>query len=252
MVNEEIEIQHSKWIMGSYGVGAAINQFFRMAFIAFGFYFYEVEIGLNVWLTTLGYILFAIWNAVNDPLIGYLTNRPFKFTKKWGRRFPWMMIGGVPWVASYILVFAPPIVDPVSSAWIIFAWLVLTTCLFDTFNSIWWVGFYSLFPDKFRSLKERRTASGIVTPIGIVGIALGGIIPPLFITYGVPSSFLIQAGVVSLIAFIMLLLGIPGGVTTQKVLIGISRNVRRRKRCQRSHSLKQCHQPYTRNLFCFC
>jgi GPH family glycoside/pentoside/hexuronide:cation symporter len=210
MVNEEIEIQHSKWIMGSYGVGAAINQFFRMAFIAFGFYFYEVEIGLNVWLTTLGYILFAIWNAVNDPLIGYLTNRPFKFTKKWGRRFPWMMIGGVPWVASYILVFAPPIVDPVSSAWIIFAWLVLTTCLFDTFNSIWWVGFYSLFPDKFRSLKERRTASGIVTPIGIVGIALGGIIPPLFITYGVPSSFLIQAGVVSLIAFIMLLLGIPG------------------------------------------
>lgn len=210
MVNSEEEITHSKFEMASYGMGAAINQFFRMAFIAFGFYFYEGEIGLDVWITTLGYIIFAVWNAVNDPLVGYITNRPFKFTKKWGRRFPWTMIGGVPWVATYILVFTPPNVDPVSGAWILFGWLVFSTCLFDTFNSIWWVNFYALFPDKFRSPKERRTATGIVTPIGVIGIALGGIVPPLLITYGVPSSFIIQAGVVSLIAFIMLMLGIPG------------------------------------------
>jgi len=210
MVNSEDEITHSKFNMASYGMGASINQFFRMAFVAFGFYFYEGEIGLDVWITALGYIIFAVWNAVNDPLVGYITNRPFKFTKKWGRRFPWMMIGGVPWVATYILVFTPPDVDPVSGAWIIFGWLVFSTCLFDTFNSIWWVNFYALFPDKFRSPKERRTATGIVTPIGIIGISLGGIVPPLLITYGVPSTFIIQAGVVSIIALIMLILGIPG------------------------------------------
>ena len=210
MVNSEEEIIHSKLEMASYGMGAAINQFFRMAFVAFGFYFYESEIGLDVWITSLGYILFAIWNAVNDPLVGYITNRPFKFTKKWGRRFPWTMIGGVPWVATYVLVFIPPDVDPVSGAWIIFGWLVFSTCLFDTFNSIWWVNFYALFPDKFRSLKERRTATGIVTPIGIIGISLGGIVGALLITYGVPSTFIIQAGVVSIIALIFLLLGIPG------------------------------------------
>ncbi len=210
MKNSENEVKHSKFNMASYGIGAAINQFFRMAFIAFGFYFYEGEIGLDVWLTSLGYVIFAIWNAVNDPIVGYLTNRPFKFTKKWGRRFPWMMIGGVPWVLSYILVFTPPTVDPVSGALIIFAWLVFTTCLFDTFNSIWWVNFYSLFPDKFRSAGERRTAAAITTPIGIIGITLGGLVPPLLITYGNIQSFVIQAGVVSIIAFMMLLLGIPG------------------------------------------
>jgi GPH family glycoside/pentoside/hexuronide:cation symporter len=53
-------------------------------------------------------------------------------------------------------------------------------------------------------------ATGIVTPIGIVGISLGGIVPPLLITYGVPSTFIIQAGVVSIISLIMLILGIPG------------------------------------------
>jgi GPH family glycoside/pentoside/hexuronide:cation symporter len=210
MTSAEEEITHSKFIMASYGMGAAINQFFRMAFITFGFYFYEGEIGLNVWLTSLGYIIFAIWNAINDPLVGYLTNRPFKFTKKWGRRFPWTIIGGVPWAFTYVLVFTPPSVDPQTGAWIIFGWLVFTTCLFDTFNSIWWVNFYSLFPDKFRSPKERRLASGIVTPIGVVGITLGGIVPPLFITYGVPSSFIFQAGVVAIIGLALLGLGIPG------------------------------------------
>jgi len=210
MESNETEKMHSKWIFLSYGQGPALNQFFRMAFIAFGFYFYEGEIGLNVWITGLAYIIFAIWNAVNDPLVGWLTDRPFKFTKKWGRRFPWTMIGGVPWVFSYILIFIPPAIDPKAGAWIIFAWLVFSTCLFDTFNSIWWVNFYSLFPDKFRSSKERRIASGFITPVGIIGISLGGLVPPLLIEYGIPSTFVIQAVAVTFIAFIMLMLGIPG------------------------------------------
>jgi GPH family glycoside/pentoside/hexuronide:cation symporter len=121
-----------------------------------------------------------------------------------------MMIGGIPWALSYVLVFTPPKVDPISGAWILVGWLIFTTCLFDTFNSIWWVNFYSLFPDKFRSLKERRIASAIVTPVGVVGITLGGIVPPLFITYGVPTSFIIQSGIVAIIGLVLLVLGIPG------------------------------------------
>lgn len=105
--------------------------------------------------------------------MGILTNRPFKFTKKLGRRFPWILIGGVPYVLSYIFIFTPPAVDPNSGALIIFTYLVISTYLFDTFNSI--------FPDKFRSAKERRVATGIQTPIGILGVAMGTLIPPLLI-----------------------------------------------------------------------
>ena len=109
-------IKHSKKSMASYGCAKALNEFIDMAFTAFGFYYYESEIGLNVWLVSLGYIIFAIYNAINDPLVGYLTDRPFKFTKKWGRRFPWIILGGVLWVISYILIFTPPSVDPKSGA----------------------------------------------------------------------------------------------------------------------------------------
>lgn len=205
-----LKIEHSKKNMASYGCAKALNEFIDMAFTAFGFYYYESEIGLNVLLVGLGYIIFAIYNAINDPLVGYLTDRPFKFTKKWGRRFPWIIFGGAIWVVSYILIFSPPNVDPKSGAWILFAWLIIATCLFDTFASIFFVSFSSLFPDKFRSIEERRTANAIATPVGILGIVAGGTIPPLFITFGVPYTYIIQAGIMIIIGLIILMLSIPG------------------------------------------
>lgn len=208
--NNLTELTHSKKNMASYGFAKALVEFINFAFTAFGFYFYESELGLNVLLVGLGYIIFAIYNAINDPLVGYLTNKPFKFTKKWGRRFPWIFIGGTLWVISYILIFIPPNVDPQSGAWILFGWLVLTTCLFDTFASIFFVNFASLFPDKFRSVEERRTATGLQTPIGIVGIVLGAIIPPLFITFGDIQSYIFHAVAIIIIGLILLYLAIPG------------------------------------------
>lgn len=210
MKNEENVIEHSKFNMVSYGFARAARQFVVMAFVAFGFYFYEAEVGLNVWLTSLGFIIYAIWNAVNDPFVGYITNKEFKFSKKWGRFFPWTIIGGVPWIISYILIFTPPNVDPESGAWIIFGWLVFSTCLFDTFASIYDVNFYAIFPSKFRTARERRIASGISVPLGVLGITLGGILPPLFVTYGVPQTYVIQGVVVILTGLFLLCFAIPG------------------------------------------
>ena len=211
-------IKHSKKSMASYGCAKALNEFSDMAFTAFGFYYYESEIGLNVWLVSLGYIIFAIYNAINDPLVGYLTDRPFKFTKKWGRRFPWIILGGVLWVISYILIFTPPSVDPKSGALILFAWLIFATCLYDTFASIFFVSFSSLFPDKFRSVEERRTANAIATPVGILGIVAGGIVPPLFITFGEINTYVIQAGAMIIIGLVVLALAIPGCRDDQEIV----------------------------------
>jgi len=210
MSNEKTEIMHSKLNMASYGFGSLSREFVQMAFNVLVFFYYEVEIGLNVWLIGLALIIFAVYNAINDPLIGYLTNRPFKFTKKWGRRFPWLLLGGIPLGFCYFLVFIPPSVDPVGGAWIIFAWLTFTTCLFDTFHSIYFVSFQSLFPDKFGSINERRTAAGIYIPIGLIGVALGAILPPLFYDFKDLKSYTIQGLIVMAITIATMLLAIPG------------------------------------------
>ena len=207
---ETVEIKHSKKNMVSYGFGAYISEFFGMAFGAYVFFYYETVIGLDVWLTSIGFIIFALWNAVNDPLIGFLTDRPFKFTKKWGRRLPWVIIGGIPWILSYLLLFTPPNVDPNSGAIILFIWLVVMTCLYDTFASIFQVNYYSIFPDKFRGDSERRLASTLSTLVAALGLASGSIVPSLFIVFGERSTYTLQAGVAVIVCLLALVAVIPG------------------------------------------
>ena len=213
----EIEVRHSKLNMASYGSGSLAREFINMAFTATVFFYYEAVVGLEVWVIFLATFLFALYNMVNDPLIGYLTNRPFKFTKKRGRRFPWLLLGGIPLCASYIIVFMPPVTDPVSGAWILFAWMLFTMALFDTFHSLFFVNFMALFPEKHRSNRERRIASGIYIPIGVIGVALGALVPPLIFKYPgdaphdvVLQSFIVQGVVVALVALLAMLLAIPG------------------------------------------
>ncbi|MHA1488830.1 MAG: MFS transporter [Promethearchaeota archaeon] len=206
--NETTKI--SKKNMVSFGFGTFLNEFIAMAFSAFAFFFYESEIGLNVWLVSAAFFIYAIWNAINDPLVGYLTNRIFKFTEKWGRRFPWIIFGAVPYALFYVLIFMPPSTDPQGGALIIFIWLVFSMCLYDTFASIFWVNYSSLFPDKFRTPDERRKANGVNILIGVLGTVSGAIIPPLFISFGVLPSYMVQGSIVFLIGFIAACLMIPG------------------------------------------
>ncbi|MHA1668997.1 MAG: MFS transporter [Promethearchaeota archaeon] len=223
MEKNVLDIKHGKMDMISYGFNSFSRELLRIAFSTFGFFFYESELGLNVWLIFLAYTLFAIYNMVNDPLVGYLTNRVFKFTKKWGRRFPWIVIGGLPWGFTYMLIFTPPTYDVVGGAWILFAWLLFSTCLFDTFHSILFVNFQSLFVDKYRSVQERRTASGIYIMIGVIGVAIGSIVPPMLFKYSTTTttnfpSFAFQGLIVAIITFVGFALAIPGSREDQATI----------------------------------
>jgi GPH family glycoside/pentoside/hexuronide:cation symporter len=221
---QELEPRHSKLNMASYGSGSLAREFINMAFATTVFFYYEVALGVDVWIITIAMFIFAFYNMINDPMLGYLINRPFKFTQRLGRRFPWLLIGGIPLCFSYLIIFTPPVTDPlmvygnISGEWILFLWLLLTICVFDTFHSLYFVNFMSLFPEKYRSDRERRTASGIYIPIGVIGVALGAMIPPLVFIYPeelIPKStilpsFIVQGIVVALICLLGMLLAIPG------------------------------------------
>jgi GPH family glycoside/pentoside/hexuronide:cation symporter len=210
--NDDIEITHGKGTVVSYGIAHLSREFLLMAFNTFVFFYYEVEVGLNVWYIGIGLIIFAVYNAMNDPIVGYLTNRPFKFTKKWGRRFPWIILGGIPMGFCYFLIFIPPNVDPQTDigALILFGWFVFVTCLFDTLHTIFFVSFQALFPDKFRTQSERRTSTAYNVMLGVVGVALGAMIPPLLITFGNLQSYVIQGLFVFLFSLITIIIAIPG------------------------------------------
>lgn len=43
---------------------------------------------LSIYMVLLVFLIYAMWDAVNDPLTGYLLDRSKKFTSKYGKRFP--------------------------------------------------------------------------------------------------------------------------------------------------------------------
>ncbi|MFX1255367.1 MAG: MFS transporter [Promethearchaeota archaeon] len=196
--------------MVSYGIGKFHAEFFSQAFGVLVFFYYETEVLLDLRLAAIGFIIYAIWNAFNDPIIGFFTEkRTTRFTKRFGRRFPWVMGGIIVWVFTFILIFFIP-APILTNQFLLFLWMVLSTCLFDTLYSLWDVNYQSIFPDKFREDSIRNRVAGIATGIGVFGIATGFILPNLFITYGQPQTFITNSLFFAIIGFFIAFLLIPG------------------------------------------
>lgn len=177
---------------------------------AYALYFYEVEVGLPIILYTIAYLLFTIWKVITDPLVGYYSDKPHFYTKRWGRRFPLILLGFIPVSFTFLLVFMPPEVDPNENSIILFFWFLFTLCAFSGFFSLGSMNHKSLFPQKFRSNKDRRYATGFNLVFWALMQFFGVVVPPLLIIYGDKSSFLIAALLIVIVTIPSILIGIPG------------------------------------------
>ena len=211
-MSEELEIDLSEWElvstkkMFSYSLGYVISGSFSTAIL---FYYFEVEIGLPVALLGVAFIIFAIWNMINDPLAGYLTDRPFRWTRKWGWRFPWILIGIIPAIIFRYLIWLSPDADP-SNPWPVFWYFIIMTCILDTFYSIFTIHITAGYTNHFRSDAERKRSSAINNIMGgFLGLFLG-FIGPLVIVYGKKETFIFAALILLFIRFILLIFLIPG------------------------------------------
>ncbi|TFG28256.1 MAG: MFS transporter [Promethearchaeota archaeon] len=216
---ENLERPHSKLTMLCYGIGGGggtLNQWIGASMGITVVFFYEAVIGLNVLLGALAFLLYSIWNAINDPLMGYLMEKvsPPWERKKDLKRFPWLLIGIGPWLLSFLLVYSVPLDwDPQQNAndnWLVFGWLLGSLCLYDTFISLYDVNVHSLYADKFLGLDERRTVQGIGTMLGITGTVLALIFTPMFIITGVAASYRFAAIVVIIVGALLFIISIPG------------------------------------------
>lgn len=213
---------YKKRIMASYGSRELFGQWISAAFGFYVFFFYENVIQLPVTLAALAFTLYSVWNAVNDPFIGWVMEKiHMPWEKKGFKRFPWMIIGAIPWLISYLLIFLVPTAwhaDPVGNQWLIFGWYLGTLILYDTLLTLYDVNVISLYPDKFRGLKERRTVQGFGTILGILGLVLAFIVPSLFFIEEAVAQTYVNAAIFSVIfGCILFLFVIPGVYEDKKV-----------------------------------
>ena len=94
-----------------------------------------------------------LWDAVNDPLFGLLSDR---IRSRWGRRRVLLLFGAIPLGLFFMLMWIVPALDQVWLA----VYYAMTFILFDTAFTIVHVGYNSLTPEMTSDYDERSTLNG--------------------------------------------------------------------------------------------
>ncbi|MFX1348901.1 MAG: MFS transporter [Promethearchaeota archaeon] len=184
-IENKFKIERStkiKFAIGGVGFNLSAGMF---AAWLMNFYIRVIEINFFFW--GLAWILYIVWNAINDPLIGYLGDRT---RTRIGRRKPWLIIATPAISISFFLMFFPPILDPslMSSQWVYFFWLLFSLLLYDTFYTI--IGIMQMaLVTELSILPEERASTGLFWAIGTLsGQVITFVLPFLLIINEDPYS----------------------------------------------------------------
>jgi GPH family glycoside/pentoside/hexuronide:cation symporter len=210
--NEESQTtRHSIWTYISFGTYNITWTIPTSTMSLFMYFYYHTVIGLDPVLILTVIVLNTIWAGLNDPLIGWLTDRNFKWTQKWGRRFPWIVIGFIPQSLSLIMIFSSPPLDP-GNPLPVMLWLLLSLFIFDLFITLVDIHTSILRADKFRTEYERRKYAGWWGLFDMIALVLGMMLPPLFLFFGSdnPLSYTIMAAIIAAIGIIFGFTFMPG------------------------------------------
>jgi GPH family glycoside/pentoside/hexuronide:cation symporter len=182
--------------LGSFGLESAYK-----VFVGFYVFFYVDMLGLAVALMAIINIIFAIWDAINDPLVGYLSDNT---RTRWGRRRPWLLAGLPFYTILLVLTYAVPGVF--RSGELLFWYALVVILLFETSYTVLGVNYDALFPELFQEFRERSRASayyqGFCMSGELVGFALTPIIYAQF-GFGPMAVFFAALTAVTLLIGIM-------------------------------------------------
>ena len=193
----------TKLAYGAGDLGPAITANILVFYLMF---FFTNVVGLNVGLASVILLMGKVWDAINDPLVGVLSDRT---KSKWGRRHPWMFWGAIPFGVFFFLQWIIPKFsdNPATNQWGLFWYYVIIAMLSQSFYTIVNLPYTALTPELTQDYNERTSLNSFR-----FAFSIGGSIFSLLLALGIFSvvkadsatQYLVLAGVCTIFSILPL------------------------------------------------
>jgi glycoside/pentoside/hexuronide:cation symporter, GPH family len=161
-----------------YGVGDLGNAIVNSAIQFFLMKFYTDGALILPALAGNALLIGKIWDAINDPLFGWVSDRT---QSRFGKRRVFMIFGAIPLAISIALLWFVP--AGMSTIWT-FVWIAVTFMVFDTLWTLTNVPYYALTSELTDDYDERSSLTVyrmvMAVPAYLVGAALTPAIVGIF------------------------------------------------------------------------
>lgn len=144
----------SSWSKIAYAVGVLAHSVGPGTIVAFWYLFFLTDVAhLNPALAGVTIIVGGVWDAVNDPLVGWLSDRT---RTRWGRRRPYLLFGAVPYGITFALMWWVP---PIEGQILLCLYFAMVYILFDTAVTVVSCPYDALVPELTLDYDERTSVT---------------------------------------------------------------------------------------------
>ena len=145
------------WLKLLYGSGDwGLSSIGIMRSIFYALYLTDV-VGIEPRLASFGALVGIVWDAVNDPLIGMLSDR---VQTRWGRHRPFLLWFAFPFGLSFVILWSAPNWE---SQIALMIYVMLAFMISDTLTTLVAMPYLALTPELTRDYDERTALSSFRT-----------------------------------------------------------------------------------------
>lgn len=160
----------SVWAKVAYAIGDLAASMGPGTIVPFWYLFFLTDVAhLRPTLAGITILVGGIWDAVNDPLVGIISDRT---RTRWGRRRPFLLFGAFPFAITFALLwYVPPIENQILLS-LYFAFIYI---LFDTAFTFVSCPYVALTPELTLDHDERTSLTTYRMTVSIISGLLAAV-----------------------------------------------------------------------------
>ena len=139
-------------------------------------------VGLTPGLAAIALFIGRSWDYVNDPLIGYLSDRT---RTRWGRRRPFLLFGAIPFGLAFVTLWIKPAFTNQTSLVIFYAAIYI---VYELIATTVYMPYYALTPELTEDYDERTKLTSYRMFFNIIGSLIAYTLPLIVIGQMVPEN----------------------------------------------------------------